>query len=57
MKRHYKSAYQDRKRARLLREHNRERRHCVNENAQGTHGLATHGVRCAACHDVHRRTA
>jgi hypothetical protein len=29
---------------------------CINENAKGTHGAATHGVRCQACYDVHRRT-
>lgn len=25
---------------------------CINENAKGQHGLATHGVRCARCHLV-----
>lgn len=30
---------------------------CVNENKSGTHGPATHGCRCEACHRTHRRTA
>lgn len=28
-------------------------RPCVNENRRGTHGIATHGVRCLACFRTH----
>lgn len=27
---------------------------CINENAAGTHGRATHGCRCKACYAVHK---
>jgi hypothetical protein len=33
---------------------NREFGDCVNENKMGTHGPATHGVRCAMCHEKRR---
>lgn len=46
----HRAAYQGRLRAR-----NREGGRCINDNQSGTHGPATHGVRCAACADVHRR--
>lgn len=29
---------------------------CVNENNRGTHGQATHGCRCLACHETHKRS-
>jgi hypothetical protein len=40
--------------ARERRDRNRDAQRCVNENLQRTHGPATHGVRCAACHETHR---
>lgn len=27
---------------------------CINENKQGTHGPATHGILCRACRAAHR---
>lgn len=30
---------------------------CINENQAGTHGPATHGVRCEACVATHKRSA
>lgn len=42
-------AYSDKRRAR-----NREAKRCINDNKQGTHGPATHGVRCERCYRVHR---
>ena len=42
--------------ARKRRARNRAAGLCVNENLRGTHGQATHGVRCAACHEQHQRS-
>lgn len=39
------------------REKNRAAARCINENLAMTHGPATHGVRCLACYETHRRTA
>jgi hypothetical protein len=36
--------------ARFRRALNRQTGACVNENKMGTHGPATHGVRCTLCH-------
>lgn len=30
---------------------------CINENNRGTHGAATHGCRCATCHETYKRSA
>ena len=38
------------------RERNKAAGNCINENNQGTHGRATHGVRCRACYEQHRRS-
>lgn len=32
------------------------RARCINENLQGTHGPPTHGCRCTACHEAHKRS-
>lgn len=53
----YVTAYHERRRARDRRAENALLGHCINENARLTHGPATHGVRCSACHDTHRRTS
>jgi hypothetical protein len=37
--------------AALRRDRNRAAGNCVNENRKGTHGPATNGVRCEACHE------
>ena len=42
--------------ARDRRDRNREAGACVNENKQGTHGKATHGVRCKRCWEVYGRS-
>lgn len=42
-------------RSRARRAQNRAQGACVNENVSGTHGKATHGIRCARCAEVHRR--
>jgi hypothetical protein len=39
------------------RERNRAAGNCINENNQGTHGPATHGVRCLRCYQVHKHGA
>jgi hypothetical protein len=38
------------------RARNAESGACINENLRGTHGQATHGVRCAACAAVYKRS-
>ena len=38
----------------VRRERNIAAGDCINENAQGTHGKATHGRRCEACAIVNR---
>lgn len=53
----YKTTRGKRKIAKARRDAAREIRHCVNENSQGTHGPATHGVRCLACYETHKRSA
>ena len=40
--------------AKARRDRNRAAGNCVNENAQGTHGKATHGVRCERCWEIWR---
>lgn len=40
----------------IRRDRNRAAGRCVNENAAGTHGPATHGVRCERCDVVWRRS-
>lgn len=39
------------------RERNQAAGLCINETQDGTHGLATHGVRCARCHLVKKHGA
>lgn len=39
------------------RDRNRAAGFCINENAAGTHGKATHGVRCRRCCATHRGVA
>lgn len=42
-----------RRRAKKRRRKNAIDNSCINENKKRTHGIATHGVRCKACHRVH----
>jgi len=39
------------------RERNRAANRCINDTNDGTHGQATHGVRCFRCYLVHRHGA
>lgn len=55
--RRYKSTKAERLRQRKRRADAAEQKRCINENSRGTHGPATHGVRCKACHEVHQRSA
>lgn len=43
-----------REHAAFRREINAKAGACINENKDGDHGLATHGVRCLRCFLVHR---
>jgi hypothetical protein len=49
----YATPYQHRKRAKQRRALRRARGWCVNHDDR----IATHGVRCAECHETHRRSA
>ena len=40
--------------SRARRERNLAAGRCINDNARGTHGLATDGVRCRRCHLVYK---
>ena len=42
-----------RDRARARRERNLAAGECINQNKAGTHGKATHGVRCKRCAAAH----
>lgn len=53
----YKNTYAHREHQREVRRRNREAGRCINENAAGTHGPATHGCRCSECYRVHRLSA
>lgn len=53
----FKTPYQRRRYARERRARNSVGSRCVNENDAGTHGLATDGCRCHACHETYRGTA
>lgn len=53
----FKTPYQRRRYAKERRARNAAGSRCVNENAAGTHGLATHGCRCGACDATYRGTA
>lgn len=44
--------YRDRSESRRAR--NQAAGLCINENVRGTHGVATHGVRCERCYLVHK---
>jgi len=58
----YKTAYHVRSKAKRRRARlspvleDGRRSACINENDAKTHGPATHGCRCDACHETHRRT-
>lgn len=55
----YKTDYRRRKNARERRAMavSAQPPRCINENSRGTHGPATRGRRCVACHETHRRSA
>jgi len=61
-KRSYKTAYHVRSKAKRRRARlspvmdGGTRAACINENEAGTHGPATHGCRCDACHKTYIRT-
>lgn len=55
--RKYKTSAWHRRRQRLRRQAASDLARCINENAAGGHGSATHGCRCETCHEVHRRSA
>ena len=38
------------------RERNRAAGLCINSSTRAPHGTPTHGVRCARCHETHRRS-
>lgn len=58
----YKTAYHVRSKAKRRRAklspvlEDGRRAACINENDAGTHGPATHGCRCKACDETHKRT-
>lgn len=54
--RRYRSYPEDRKKAKARRDAAAKRNRCVNENLRGTHGPATHGCRCFACDQTHKRS-
>lgn len=43
--------------SRIRRERNRANGDCINNDLSDTHGKATHGVRCARCHEAHLRSS
>lgn len=56
MTRRYLTTYGHRKRQRAIRTVNHQNNRCINDNRAGTHGPPTHGVRCSACYEVHKRS-
>ena len=50
----YETTIFERRKAKARRDANRAAGRCVNDNAAGTHGPATHGCRCLRCHEKHK---